>query len=135
MGESAETPVILVADDEAHIVDLITGHFESFDCELLTASDGEQALEMALEHQPDLLIIDISMPGLAGFEVCKHLREMEGFEKTGVIMLTSAGNADADVASPRYGADDHVDKPFSFSELEFKVKRVISERRRGVATG
>ena len=135
MGESAETPVILVADDDAHIVDLITGHFESFDCDLLTATDGEQALEMALEHQPDILILDVTMPGLNGWEVCKYLREQEGFEKTGVVMLTSVGDAHAEATSPRYGADDHVDKPFSFSELEFKVKRVISERRRGVATG
>ena len=134
MGETAETPVILVADDDTQILDLITEHFEAFDCELLTAGDGELALEMALEHQPDLVILDVMMPGLNGWEVCRYLREHEGFEKTGVIMLTAIGEAVNDATSPLYGADDHVDKPFSFAELEFKVKRVISERRRGVAT-
>ena len=133
MGDSAETPVIMVADDDTQILDLITEHFENFDCELLTASDGEQALEMALEHVPDLVILDVMMPGLNGWEVCKYLREHEGFEKTGVIMLTAIGETVNDATSPLYGADDHVDKPFSFAELEFKVKRVISERRRGVA--
>lgn len=134
MGEGLETPVILVADDDSQILDLITEHFESFDCELLTASDGEQALEMALEHEPDLVILDVMMPGLNGWEVCRYLREHEGFEKTGVIMLTAIGEAVNETTSPLFGADDHVDKPFSFAELEFKVKRVISERRRGIAS-
>lgn len=135
MGDITETPVVLIADDDTQILDLITEHFESFDCELLTATDGEQALEMALEHHPDLVLLDVMMPGLNGWEVCKYLREHEGFEKTGVIMLTAIGETVNEVTSPLYGADDHVDKPFSFAELEFKVKRVISERRRGVAGG
>lgn len=129
------TPVILVADDDSEILDLITEHFESFDCELLTAPDGELALEMSLEHHPDLVILDVMMPGLNGWEVCRYLREREEFDKTGVIMLTAIGEAVNEVTSPLYGADDHVDKPFVFSELEFKVKRVISERRRGVGSG
>jgi DNA-binding response OmpR family regulator len=135
LGDITETPVVLIADDDTQILDLITEHFESFDCELLTATDGEQALEMALEHHPDLVLLDVMMPGLNGWEVCKYLREHEGFEKTGVIMLTAIGETVNEVTSPLYGADDHVDKPFSFAELEFKVKRVISERRRGVAGG
>ena len=133
MAETPETPVILIADDDTQILDLITEHFESFDCELLTATDGEQALEMAIEYQPDLVILDVMMPGLNGWEVCRYLREHDGFEKTAVIMLTAVGEKANEATSPLYGADDHVDKPFSFDELEFKVRRTISERRRGVS--
>lgn len=125
-----ETPVILVADDDADILHLVTTHLRGMHCNVLEASDGEMALTVARRELPDLMILDVMMPGKSGWEVCKEVRDDDLLKHTGVIVLTGIGEKLNELTSPLYGADECIDKPFEFPELDFKVRKVLSERRR-----
>src|SRR5690348_911719 len=110
--ESAET--ILLVDDEAEIVKFVRDALEDEGFSVLTALDGQQALIIARQRHPDLLILDITMPYLDGFAVCSMLRE----ELDIPILLLSARQSDADkVRGLGLGADDYITKPFSMKEL------------------
>ncbi|MFB6264629.1 MAG: PleD family two-component system response regulator [Bradymonadaceae bacterium] len=130
-GPQAErdVPVILAADDDAELRKLLREHFESMECEFIEASDGAETLEQVIVHKPDLVVLDVMMPELNGWEVCKYIREHEELENVGVVMLTGIGPTNNELTSPLFGADDYIDKPFEFEELAFKVRKVLSERR------
>lgn len=128
---SEEVPVILVADDDPDMLALVTRHLRTLKCRVVEASDGEMALAMAKKELPDLMILDVMMPGKSGWEVCKAVREDDAFRDTGVIVLTGIGETLNSLTSPLYGADENIDKPFEFPELDFKIKKVLSDRRRG----
>jgi DNA-binding response OmpR family regulator len=128
---SEEVPVILVADDDPDMLALVTRHLRTMKCKVVEASDGEMALAMAKKELPDLMILDVMMPGKSGWEVCKAVREDDTFRDTGVIVLTGIGETLNSLTSPLYGADENIDKPFEFPELDFKIKKVLSDRRRG----
>lgn len=124
-----ERPLILLADDDAEIRKILRAHFESMDCDLLEATDGAEALESIIVHRPNLVILDVMMPELNGWEVAKYVRQRDdAFEDVGIIMLTAIGPTNNELTSPLFGADDYIDKPFDFDELEFKVRKVLSER-------
>ncbi|MGZ3475422.1 MAG: response regulator transcription factor [Polyangiales bacterium] len=128
---SEEVPVILIADDDPDMLALVGRHLRSLKCKVVEASDGEMALALARKELPDLMILDVMMPGKSGWEVCKAVREDdETFRDTGVIVLTGIGETLNSLTSPLYGADESIDKPFEFPELDFKVKKVLSDRRR-----
>ncbi len=126
--EEREQPLILVADDDAELRKLLRTHFDSMDCHLIEASDGAETLEEIIVHKPDLVILDVMMPELNGWEICKYVRNHDEFEYVGVVMLTGIGETNNELTSPLFGADDHIDKPFDFDELEFKMRKVLSER-------
>ena len=126
---SSSTPTILVADDDVEILALVTRHLRGFEAKLLEASDGEEALRVARREKPDLVILDVMMPGMSGWEVCRAIREDDSLKHTGVIMLTGIGERLNEMTSPLYGADDFLDKPFDFAELDAKIKSVLAERR------
>ena len=126
----AETPVILVADDDPDILRLVTSHLRNMNCTVLEASDGEMALTVARRELPDLMILDVMMPGKSGWEVCKDVRDERLLDNTGVIMLTGIGEQLNEMTSPLIGADECIDKPFEFPELDFKIRKVLSDRRR-----
>ena len=128
---SEEVPVILVADDDPDMLALVTRHLRTLKCRVVEASDGEMALAMARKELPDLMILDVMMPGKSGWEVCKAVREDDIFRDTGVIVLTGIGETLNSLTSPLYGADENIDKPFEFPELDFKIRKVLSDRRRG----
>lgn len=128
---SEEVPVILVADDDPDMLALVTRHLRTLKCKVVEASDGEMALAMAKKELPDLMILDVMMPGKSGWEVCKAVREDDAFRDTGVIVLTGIGETLNSLTSPLYGADENIDKPFEFPELDFKIRKVLSDRRRG----
>jgi DNA-binding response OmpR family regulator len=132
MSETA--PKILIADDEEELRSLIKTKLASMKCEIVVAKDGEEALSLALTERPDLLILDVRMPGLTGWEIAKHLRAKPEFENTGILMVTGIGETLNAATAPLYGADDHIDKPFKLSELEFKVRKILSARRRKQGT-
>ena len=125
---SEDTPIILIADDDPDMLGLVTRHLRAMKCKLIEASDGDTALALAKKELPDLVILDVMMPGKSGWEVCKALRQSPDFDATGIIMLTGIGERLNSLTSPLYGADECVDKPFQFSELDFKIKKVLSER-------
>ncbi len=127
---SEDVPVILIADDDPDMLALVGRHLRQMKCKLVEASDGEMALALARKELPDLMILDVMMPGKSGWEVCKAVREDENLKDTGVIVLTGIGETLNSLTSPLYGADESIDKPFEFPELDFKIRKVLSDRRR-----
>jgi DNA-binding response OmpR family regulator len=122
----AET--ILLADDEAEIVQFVRDALEDEGFKVLTALDGRQTLEIAHQYHPDLLILDIMMPYLDGFALCRTLRE----DLELPILLLSARQSDADkVQGLGLGADDYITKPFSIKELLARVEAHLRRARRG----
>jgi DNA-binding response OmpR family regulator len=86
------------------------------------------ALKMVREHKPDVIILDVMMPRMNGWEVCKAIRRDNEIKRTGVIMLTGIGESLNEMTSPLYGADDHLNKPFNFAELTLKIKRLLARQ-------
>ena len=120
---------VLVADDDVEILGLVTRHLRTYDgVKILEASDGEDALRIARREKPDLVILDVMMPGMTGWEVCRAIREDDGLDGTGVIMLTGIGERLNEMTSPLYGADEYLDKPFEFGDLDDRIHAVIVKR-------
>ena len=117
---------ILVADDEPRYIRAIKVNLEASGYEVITARDGQMAVELAAETEPDLILLDIKMPRLDGYEACRRIRE---FSKTPIIMLTALAEEADKVKGLDLGADDYVTKPFSANELLARVRAVL---RRGV---
>lgn len=90
--------------------------------------DGNEGGTKAAARKPDLVILDVMMPGMSGWEVCRAIREDETLAETGVIMLTGIGERLNEMTSPLYGADDYLDKPFDFGDLDDKIKQVLESR-------
>jgi DNA-binding response OmpR family regulator len=121
-------PVILVADDDPQILTMLGIRLTKRGYQVLEAADGLQTLSKAREHKPDLVLLDVMMPGKNGWEVAKELRADEELRNVGIVMLTAIGERVNEMTSPLYGADDFVDKPFDFDMLEKKIKKVIDDR-------
>jgi two-component system, OmpR family, response regulator RpaB len=113
---------ILVVDDEASIRQIVDTRLKLAGYEVVTAQDGAEALEQVAAHTPDLIVLDIMMPKLDGFEVCRELRKTV---TTPIIMLTAKGDITDRIAALELGADDYVVKPFSPRELEARIKAVL----------
>ena len=124
-----ETPLILIADDDPEIRKLLKAHLSTMDCELIEAEDGALTLESLILNKPDLIILDVMMPELNGWEICKYVKTHEEYENTAVIMLTAIGPKVNELTSPLYGADAYVDKPFNFDDLEAKINQVLQDKR------
>lgn len=120
---------ILVVDDEASIVNIISYNLKKEGYEVITASDGEMGYEMASSQGPDLVLLDIMMPGMDGYEVCRKLREKSNVP---IIMLTARADEVDKVLGLEMGADDYVTKPFGSRELMARVKANL-RRNAGVS--
>ncbi|HMJ11134.1 MAG TPA: response regulator, partial [Polyangiaceae bacterium] len=123
--------VVLVADDEPSTLALVSGHLRGKGYRVIEATDGDQAWELAHEHLPHLVVLDVMMPGMSGWEVCRKIREAVSLAHTGVVMLTGIGENLNEMTSPLYGADAYVDKPFEFSELDEKIQGALAQRQGG----
>ena len=119
---------VLCADDDLEILSLVTRHVRSLGATVLEASDGEEALQTAKREKPDLIVLDVMMPGMSGWEVCRAIREDESLNDTGVLMLTGIGERLNEMTSPLYGADDFLDKPFELDDLDSKLAAVLEKR-------
>lgn len=129
MTDGAERPRILLADDDPELRKMLRLHLETMDCELMEANDGEKALEAIILNKPDLVILDVMMPELNGWEICKYIKSRDEYRHIGVVMLTGIGATVNELTSPLYGADAYIDKPFNIAELDFKIRKVLSESR------
>ena len=123
--------VVLVADDEPSTRALVAGHLRTQGYKVIEASDGDEAWELAHEHLPHLVVLDVMMPGMSGWEVCRKIREAVSLAHTGIVMLTGIGEHLNEMTSPLYGADAYVDKPFEFSVLDGKINETLSRRNVG----
>ncbi len=126
----ANRPTILVADDDIEILSMITRHLTTTEATLLEASDGEEALRATRREKPNLVILDVMMPGMSGWEVCRAIREDDSLSHTGVLMLTGIGERLNELTSPLYGADDYLDKPFDFRDLDRKIAEILKARKK-----
>ena len=121
---------ILIAEDEPSMLSLVARHVRGLGYTVVEAPDGDAAWELAQEHHPDLVILDVMMPGMSGWEVCKHIKgaSAEGaFDATGVIMLTGIGENLNDMTSPLFAADTWLNKPFDFAELESRITETLAK--------
>jgi two-component system, OmpR family, alkaline phosphatase synthesis response regulator PhoP len=117
---------ILVADDESHILHVVSLKLRNAGFSVVTACDGQEALELAQQELPDLLIIDYHMPHLSGVELCQRLRQCPATEKIPAIMLTARGyDLDADSTTP-HGIVRMLSKPFSPRHLLATVNEVLA---------
>ena len=114
---------ILIIDDDTTLLELLSGHLETAGYHPLVASDGLSGLRLAAEAQPDLVVLDVMMPDMDGWEVCRRLREQSTVP---IIMLTAKGEEFDKLRGFRLGVDDYVTKPFSFAELTARVGAVLA---------
>lgn len=122
-------PLILVVDDERHITQVVRMNLELEDYRVITASSGTEALKRVREDLPDLVLLDVRMPGLDGFETLELLRETTDIP---VIMLTVRSDKEDIVRGLELGADDYITKPFHMRELSSRIQAVL-RRTRGPA--
>jgi DNA-binding response OmpR family regulator len=114
---------ILLIDDDPTLLELLAGHLHTAGYRPLTASDGPSGLRLAAETQPDLVVLDVMMPGMDGWEVCERLRDKSHLP---IIMLTAKGEEIDKLRGFRLGVDDYVTKPFSFAEVVARVGAVLA---------
>jgi DNA-binding response OmpR family regulator len=127
-SEDQERPArVLVVDDEPLIIEMLTMglNYEGF--EVSVARTGFEALEEAREKKPDLVVLDVMLPGIDGVEVCKRLRSQGN---VGILMLTARGEVDDRIVGLEAGADDYLVKPFAFRELMARARAIL--RRKGI---
>ncbi|MBA2282210.1 MAG: response regulator transcription factor [Acidimicrobiia bacterium] len=122
---------ILVVDDDPTIAEVVTRYLERDGCEVESVGDGRRALERALADPPDLVVLDLMLPGIDGLEVCRRLRALAPVP---VIMLTARGQESDRVIGLELGADDYVAKPFSPKELVARVHAVLRRAHGPLAT-
>jgi two-component system OmpR family response regulator len=120
---------ILVADDNEAVSVIVACALKPAGYEIVRAFTGAEALAAAAREAPDLVILDVRMPGLSGWEVLASLRESAATRTVPVVMLTGCGGTDNVVDGLGRGADDYVTKPFSMDELRARVSRLLARRR------
>ena len=113
---------VLVVDDEKLIVKGIRFSLEQDGMEVDCAYDGEEALKMATENHYDMILLDIMLPKMDGFEVCQHIRE---FSDMPIVMLTAKGDDMDKILGLEYGADDYITKPFNILEVKARIKAIM----------
>lgn len=116
---------VLIVDDEQPIVDLVRFTLEDEQVRVVEAQDGVQALEVAKAELPDLIFLDVQMPRLSGFEVCRRLRQEPGLERTKIVMLTAAAQETDRQRGKAAGADEYLTKPFSPLKLLSLVQALL----------
>lgn len=124
---------MLLVEDDAALAELLTWHFQREDFDVAQTPDGEEALIMAQERTPDIVLLDWMVENLSGIEVCRRLRRMNETANVPIIMLTARGEEEDRVRGLETGADDYVTKPFSPRELIARVNAVLRRVRPALA--
>ncbi len=116
---------VLIIDDEEHIVELIRYNLENEGYETLMAYNGKEGISLAEKFQPNLILLDIMLPGMNGLKVCKTLRQIKETQNIPIIMLTAKSEELDKILGLELGADDYMTKPFSVRELLARIKAVL----------
>lgn len=116
---------ILIIDDELHIVELIKYNLEKNGYKVYYALNGNEGINIAYEKKPDLILLDIMLPEIDGFEVCKKIKRDDELSSIPIIMLTAKGEEFDKILGLELGADDYITKPFSVRELIARIKAVL----------
>jgi len=125
---NATNTKILIVDDEKDIIEFLQYNFDKEGYQVYTARNGEKGRELAIKVKPDLIILDIMMPGMDGVELCKELREIPDFEDTLIIFLTARGEDYSQIAGFEVGADDYITKPVRPRVLLARVKALLKRK-------
>lgn len=123
---------ILLIDDDETLLELLSDHVHKAGYRCLTSSSGNEGLQLVSEEHPDLVVLDVMMPGMNGWEVCKHLRRASSVS---IIMLTAKGEEIDKLYGFRLGVDDYVTKPFSFAELVARIGAVLARSKHRQESG
>ena len=126
-------PTLLLVEDDRALADLLTWHFTREGYEIVRTADGDEALLLAEERTPDLVILDWMIEGVTGIEVCRRLRRRSSTAQVPIIMLTARGEESDRIRGLETGADDYVTKPFSPRELIARVGAVLRRIRPALA--
>ncbi|HMS13848.1 MAG: response regulator transcription factor [Microthrixaceae bacterium] len=121
---------VLIIEDDPNIVDLLRSNLVVRGFHVVVSSDGSDAIDLAELHRPDIALVDLTLPGEDGFELCRHLRERSGI---GIIVVSARGREDDKVRALNLGADDYLTKPFGMEELLARIHATL-RRSRSAAT-
>ncbi|APW63494.1 response regulator [Paludisphaera borealis] len=128
MEEKKNHPKIVIADDNAQNVELLEAYLSDVECELRTARDGEETLQVVEEFKPDLLLLDIMMPRLSGFEVCRKIRSNPATKDLLILMVTALNEASDFERGVQAGTDDFLTKPVNKVELLCRIRSLLRVR-------
>ena len=128
MDPSPDAPKIVIADDNDQNIELLEAYLSDFDCEIRTAHDGEETLQVVEEFAPDLLLLDVMMPRLSGFEVCKKIRANPDSKDLLILMITALNEAADFERGVQAGTDDFLTKPVNKVELLCRIRSMLRVR-------
>jgi len=116
---------ILVVDDDPEIVTMLSTRLGKRGYQVSTAEDGNKAIEVAKREKPDVILLDVMMPGKSGWEVARLLKNDPVTQNVKIVMVSAIGEKTNEITAPIYGADAHIDKPFEFDKLEKVIASLI----------
>jgi DNA-binding response OmpR family regulator len=117
---------ILVVDDDPEIVTMLNTRLTKRGYKVSTAGDGHRAIEIAKREKPDVVLLDVMMPGKSGWEVARALKQDPVTQDVKIVMVSAIGEKTNEITAPIYGADAHVDKPFEFEKLEKVIAGLLA---------
>ncbi|MHB1294402.1 MAG: response regulator transcription factor [Anaerolineae bacterium] len=127
--------LVLVVDDDEAVAEMIERSLHRGGIDVMVAHRGADALQMARQKQPTLVVLDIMMPGMSGIEVCRHMRANPEMRQMPILFLTAKGEITDKIEGFEAGADDYITKPFDLRELELRVKALIRRTTGAAQTG
>lgn len=116
---------ILVVDDDPDIVTMLSTRLANRGFKVSTASDGHQAIAMTKKELPDVVLLDVMMPGKSGWEVARAIKQDPATQAVKIVMVSAIGAKTNELTAPIYGADAHVDKPFELDHLEKVIRQLL----------
>ncbi|MCS6927847.1 MAG: response regulator, partial [Candidatus Binatia bacterium] len=124
-----EQNTVLIVDDDEQMRALLIETIAPFNLRLLAAQRGDQALQLAKQHQPDLILLDVMMPDMDGFEVCRLLRDDPMLAQIPIVLITALHDREAKIRGFEAGADEFITKPFDLGELQARINTVLRLNR------
>ena len=133
MTKKSTMSKILIVEDDPDIRELLRFNLEKAGYNLFLAEDGEKALTLARKHSPDIILLDLMLPGVDGLEVCRTLKKDPELQRIPIIMVTAKGEEMDRVVGLELGADDYVVKPFSLREVVLRIRKILDRREKQAA--